>query len=84
MHDLSSEWANTLDEFTYIPVSQNQSSNSDQLRHMANLSLEDFKSFNNVQVYCCGAPGLVQIAFESFVEKGLPEDEFFADALLKK
>ena len=82
MHDLSSEWANTINEFTYIPVSQNQSSNSDQLRiglvHEA--VLEDFESFNNVQVYCCGAPGLVQIAFESFVEKGLPENEFFADA----
>jgi CDP-4-dehydro-6-deoxyglucose reductase len=82
MHDLSSEWANTIDEFTYIPVSQNQSSNSDQLRiglvHEA--VLEDFESLNNVQVYCCGAPGLVQIAFESFVEKGLPENEFFADA----
>ena len=82
MHDLSLEWSNTIDEFTYIPVSQNQSSNSDQLRiglvHEA--VLEDFESLNNVQVYCCGAPGLVQIAFESFVEKGLPEDEFFADA----
>ena len=82
MHDLSSEWANTINEFTYIPVSQNQSSNSDQLRiglvHEA--VLEDFESLNNVQVYCCGAPGLVQIAFESFVEKGLPENEFFADA----
>ena len=82
MHDLSSEWSNTIDEFTYIPVSQNQSSNIDQLRiglvHEA--VLEDFKSLNNFQVYCCGAPGLVQIAFESFVEKGLPEDEFFADA----
>ena len=82
MHDLSSEWANTINEFTYIPVSQNQSSNSDQLRiglvHEA--VLEDFESLNNVQVYCCGAPGLVQSAFESFVEKGLPENEFFADA----
>ena len=82
MHDLSLEWSNTIDDFTYIPVSQNQSSNSIQMRiglvHEA--VLEDFKSFNNVQVYCCGAPGLVQIAFESFVEKGLPEDEFFADA----
>jgi len=82
MHDLSSEWENTINEFTYIPVSQNQSSNSDQLRiglvHEA--VLEDFESLNNVQVYCCGAPGLVQIAFESFVEKGLPENEFFADA----
>ena len=84
MHDLSLEWSNSIDEFTYIPVSQNQSNtnNNDQLRiglvHQA--VLEDFESFDNVQVYCCGAPGLVKVAFESFVKKGLPEDEFFADA----
>ena len=84
MHDLSLEWSNSIDEFTYIPVSQNQSNtnNNDQLRiglvHQA--VLEDFESFDNVQVYCCGASGLVKVAFESFVKKGLPEDEFFADA----
>jgi len=82
MHDLSSEWANTINAFNYIPVSENQSSNSDQLRIglVHEVVLEDFKSLNNVQVYCCGAPGLVKIAFESFIEKGLPEDEFFSDA----
>jgi CDP-4-dehydro-6-deoxyglucose reductase len=82
MHDLSLEWSNSIVEFTYIPVSQNQSNDNDQLRiglvHQA--VLEDFESFDNVQVYCCGAPGLVKVAFESFVKKGLPEDEFFADA----
>lgn len=82
MHDLANNWANTIDEFTYIPVSEKVINNNDQLRaglvHEA--VLEDFKSLDNVQVYCCGAPGLVQVAFESFVKKGLPEDEFFADA----
>ena len=82
MHNLSSEWANTIDEFRYIAVSQAELENSDQLRiglvHEA--VLEDFQTFDNIQVYCCGAPGLVQTAFESFVKKGLPEDQFFADA----
>ena len=81
MHNLSLGWSNTIDEFRYIPVSQNESKNSDQLRlglvHEA--VLDDFKSLDNMQVYCCGAPGLVKIAFESFIKIGLPEDEFFAD-----
>jgi len=82
MHDLSLEWANSLDAFTYIPVCEKKSENSSQLRiglvHQA--VLEDFRSFDNVQVYCCGAPGLVKTASDSFVDKGLPEDDFFADA----
>ena len=73
MHDLSLEWANSLDAFTYIPVCEKKSENSSQLRiglvHQA--VLEDFQSFDNVQVYCCGAPGLVKTASESFIDKGL-------------
>ncbi|MDC0126676.1 CDP-6-deoxy-delta-3,4-glucoseen reductase [Methylophilaceae bacterium] len=82
MHDLAKNWANKINEFSYIPVSEKIPKNNDQLRiglvHHA--VLEDFKSLANVQVYCCGAPGLVQTAFESFTKKGLPEDEFYADA----
>ena len=82
MHDLSSEWADTIDEFSYTLVSENHSEKNNHLRiglvHEA--VLEDFQSFKNIQVYCCGAPGLVQTAFEAFIKKGLSEDEFFADA----
>ena len=81
MHDLSLKWAKTIGDFDYIPVSENELDGSNDLRiglvHEA--VLEDFKSFENVQVYCCGAPGLVQTAYKSFVNKGLSEDEFFAD-----
>ena len=81
MHNLSLEWENTLDEFSYIPVSQTELEKSDKLRIglVHDAVLQDFKSLGNVQVYCCGAPGLVKIAFESFVKIGLSEDEFFAD-----
>ena len=81
MHNLSLEWINLLDEFTYIPVSESESDSNDQLRIglVHEIVLEDFQSLANVQVYCCGAPGLVKKAFTCFIEKGLPEDEFFAD-----
>ena len=42
--------------------------------------LDDFQSFENYQAYSCGAPIVVQTAFNALVEKGLLEDEFFADA----
>ena len=81
MHDLPFLWKKDIDDFTYIPVSENKSKDNNQLRiglvHEA--ILEDFQSLTNTQVYCCGTPGLVKTAFESFIKKGLPEDEFFAD-----
>ena len=81
MNNLSFEWAKENNDFTYIPVSENKSEYSKQLRiglvHEA--VLEDFSTLKNVQVYCCGTPGLVKTAFESFIKKGLPENDFFAD-----
>lgn len=82
MHDLCLEWAQSIDEFTYIPVSENESKDCDQLRIglVHKVVLEDIVDLENVQVYCCGAPGLVETAFNEFISKGLPEEEFFADA----
>jgi len=80
MNDLSLKWANSIDGFKYIPVCEAKSDISPlRIGLVHEAVLEDFQSFDNVQVYCCGAPGLVQTAFESFVSQGLPEDEFFAD-----
>ena len=43
--------------------------------------LDDFPDLANYQVYACGAPGMTDIAKQTFVEqRGLPEDEFFCDA----
>ena len=81
MHDLSSEWASTIPNFSYIPVSQSEDDIRNQLRIglVHEVVLADFKSLNNIQVYCCGTPGLVKTAFEAFIKIGLSEDEFFAD-----
>ena len=43
--------------------------------------MEDFETLSDVQVYCCGAPILVETAFKEFTKKkSLPENEFYADA----
>ena len=42
--------------------------------------LDDFTDLSAYQVYCCGAPGMVDAALESFKAQGLPSDEFFSDA----
>jgi CDP-4-dehydro-6-deoxyglucose reductase len=44
--------------------------------------LDDFAKTGlaDYEVYCCGAPAMVELAHASFVEAGLLEDEFFSDA----
>jgi CDP-4-dehydro-6-deoxyglucose reductase len=42
--------------------------------------LEDIDDFSGYQVYCCGAPAMVEAAHKDFVAAGLPEEEFFSDA----
>lgn len=42
--------------------------------------LDDFADLSGHQVYCCGAPVMVDAALASFKARGLPSDEFFSDA----
>ena len=43
--------------------------------------MEDFSDLSGYQVYACGAPIVVDSAKHDYVaERGLPEEEFFADA----
>ncbi|MSP86078.1 MAG: CDP-6-deoxy-delta-3,4-glucoseen reductase [Methylotenera sp.] len=44
------------------------------LDDFANTGLADY------EVYCCGAPAMVEVAHASFVQAGLAEDAFFSDA----
>lgn len=48
------------------------------LVHMA--VLEDHPDLGGYQVYCCGAPAMVEAAHRDFVAAGLPPEEFFSDA----
>ncbi len=42
--------------------------------------LADFADLSGYQVYACGAPVMVEAARRDFSARGLPEEEFFADA----
>jgi CDP-4-dehydro-6-deoxyglucose reductase len=42
--------------------------------------LDDFADLSGHQVYCCGAPVMVDTANAAFKGRGLPDDEFFSDA----
>jgi CDP-4-dehydro-6-deoxyglucose reductase len=83
MDELSQQWAAQHPHITYIPVlSEPMPEDNWQGRtglvHQA--VLEDIADLSPYQAYVCGAPAMVDIAFETFQQQGLPRDEFFSDA----
>lgn len=83
MSSLPKNWTEMNPKFKFVPV-LSEPLESDGwtgrtgLVHQA--VLDDFADLSAYQVYCCGAPGMVDTALESFKARGLPSDEFFSDA----
>lgn len=83
MPTLPKAWAEMNPNFKFVPV-LSEPSESDAwtgrtgLVHQA--VLDDFADLSAYQVYCCGAPAMVDTALGSFKAQGLPSDEFFSDA----
>ncbi|MBS4098650.1 MAG: CDP-6-deoxy-delta-3,4-glucoseen reductase [Sulfuricella sp.] len=82
--ELPHRWENAHPNFKFVPViSEPRAGDGWQGRtglvHQA--VLDDFADLSGYQAYACGAPPMVAAARETFTtQRGLPEDEFFADA----
>ena len=83
MHELSQKWAEFAPNIEYIPV-LSEPAESDNWQGRTGLVheavLADHKDLSGYQAYVCGAPGMCEVAHHSFVDQGLPADEFFSDA----
>ena len=84
MPELPLRWQQEHPHFSYIPVlsdplPEDAWQGRTGLVHQA--VLDDFQDLSGYQVYACGAPGMTDVARQTFVEqRGLPEDEFYCDA----
>ena len=83
MPELPEQWAQKHANIKFIPVlSEPLPEDAWQGRiglvHQA--VMQDFPDLTQHEVYCCGAPGMVEAAHRDFVAHGLPEEEFFSDA----
>jgi CDP-4-dehydro-6-deoxyglucose reductase, E3 len=82
--ELPQQWQAEHPNFSFIPVLSNPEPDDrwqgrTGLVHEAVLA--DFADLSGYQVYACGAPVMVDSAREAFIRtRGLPEEEFFADA----
>ena len=83
MHDLCEKWAALMPNITYIPVLSEPNAEDNWqgrtgLVHQA--VLDDISDLSAYQAYACGAPPMVEIAHQTFVQQGLNAEEFFSDA----
>lgn len=84
LDDLAKTWELEYTNFTYVPVlSEPLPTDNWQGRtglvHKA--VMEDLETLSGYQVYACGAPAMVQAAFDDFThQRDLQEENFFSDA----
>ena len=83
MPELPQAWAEAYPHIKFIPVLsdallEDKWQGRTGLVHQA--VLDDLADLSTYEVYCCGAPAMVEVAHISFLQAGLPEDAFYSDA----
>lgn len=85
MATLPEAWAAEHPNIKFIPVlsdalAEDQWQSRTGYVHQA--VLDDFSTTGlaDYEVYCCGAPAMVEVAHASFAQAGLADDAFFSDA----
>jgi CDP-4-dehydro-6-deoxyglucose reductase len=81
--ELPQQWAQQHAHIRYVPVLSEPAAadgwdGRTGLVHQA--VLDDHADLAEYQVYACGAPAMIDAARRDFCARGLPADEFFADA----
>ena len=81
--ELPAAWATEHPHFRFIPV-LSEALPDDHWQGRTGLVhqavLDDHADLSPYQVYCCGAPAMVDVVHQAFQAQGMPEDEFFSDA----
>ncbi|WP_428086286.1 CDP-6-deoxy-delta-3,4-glucoseen reductase [Candidatus Thioglobus sp.] len=78
---LPSKWADEFDNISFTPVlSKADESWKGRTGYVHEAVLADFDNLVNYEVYACGPPEMVRFAANTFVKKGLFENNFFNDS----
>ncbi len=78
---LPSEWADKFDNINFTPVlSMPDDSWKGRTGFVHEAVLADFKTLTNYEVYACGPPQMVRSAANTFVKKGMFENNFYNDS----
>jgi len=83
LHELAAEWASGHDAIHYVPV-LSEPETGDGWRGRTGLVhkavLADFSDLDGYEVYTCGPPGMIRAVQNTFPEKGLAEENLYADS----
>jgi CDP-4-dehydro-6-deoxyglucose reductase len=84
MHALAQNWAETIPNFSYVPVVSDalpEDAWTGRTGFVHKAVMQDFPDLVGYQVYACGAPIVVDSARREFVAQcHLPDEAFFADS----
>ncbi len=83
MPTLPAQWAKEYPNFTFIPVLSDPKAEDNwrgRTGFVHQAVIDDFASLTGYQIYACGAPVMIDAGKQSFLDRGLPEEEFFADS----
>jgi len=83
MPSLPKAWASIHPNLKFIPVLSEPLASDDwhgRTGFVHQAVLDDFTDLSAHEVYCCGAPVMVDTANNAFQARGLPTDAFFSDA----
>lgn len=83
MPELPEAWSKQYPHIKFIPVlsdalPEDNWQGRTGLVHQA--VLDDIADLSAYEVYCCGAPAMVEVAHVSFLQAGLSEQAFYSDA----
>ncbi|MDC9727010.1 MAG: CDP-6-deoxy-delta-3,4-glucoseen reductase [Candidatus Thioglobus sp.] len=79
--DLPQTWAKEYDYINFIPVlSQADEQWQGRTGYVHEAVLADFETLTNYEVYACGPPEMVRSAANTFVKKGMFENNFYNDS----
>jgi len=80
--ELPKTWEETQENFKFIPVlsdARPEDAWDGRIGFVHQAVLDDFPELSAYEVYCCGAPVMVEAAHTSFMKAGLAEDAFYSD-----
>lgn len=83
LSQLPEQWVANQSNFRFIPVLSEpkpEDAWTGRTGFVHEAVLNDGLDLSQHQVYCCGAPAMVEAAHRDFIARGLPENEFFSDA----
>ena len=79
---LPEKWQQEHDNFKFIPVLSEPKPEHDwhgRTGLVTEAILQDYQKLDGYQVYACGSPEMVEAGRAPFIDRGLPEDQYFSD-----